>query len=298
MGDDTGGREDGRDCGKGREPVNARPTGRSPRAGRRLLLALAACVALDGCAGFWDDVTSRDFKFKQLFSKAPPPLWVIRNSTDGDKKGKALLALREPLQHGGTQAEQDEVVQVLTACATSDPLPTCRLAAIHSLQHFKDPRAAQALLDAYERASYFHRDHPETTAVLRCQAIAALGVNGNPIAVDQLVRVVNQPPTGGPDKDQQQDMDERIAAARALAHFPQYQAAEALVAVLRTEHGSIALRNRAAESLREMTGENLPADAQVWADFLHKSGREKNDGKIIPHKPSVIQVLWRKVNSD
>jgi HEAT repeat protein len=123
-------------------------------------------------------------------------------------------------------------------------------------------------------------------------------VNGNPIAVEQLVRVVNQPPTGGPDKDQQQDMDERIAAARALAHFPQYRAAEALVAVLRTEHGSIALRNRAAESLREMTGEDLPPDAQVWADFLHKSGTEKNDGQIPQRKPSIIQVLWRKVNPD
>ena len=271
---------------------------RSRAALRGSLLAAVACCAVGGCAGFWDDITSRDFHFKDMFKSDPPPMVVLRNSKDGDKKSKALRKLHEPLRNGGTQKDQDEVIQVLTWSATSEPQPLCRMAAIDSLQHFKDPRAAQALLDAYERASYFHRDHPETTAVLRCQAIAALGVNGNPIAVDQLVRVVNQPPTGGPDKDQQQDMDERIAAARALAHFPQYQAAEALVAVLRTEHGSVALCNRAAESLREMTGENLPADAQVWADFLHKSGREKNDGKIIPHKPSVIQVLWRKVNSD
>ena len=291
--------------GQERKPVDATQAGPSRGVGRRagaairrLLMTAASCAALGGCASFWDDITSRDFHFKDMFKSDPPPMVVLRNSKDGDKKSKALRKLHEPLRNGGTQKDQDEVIQVLTWSATSEPQPLCRMAAIDSLQHFKDPRAAQALLDAYERASYFHRDHPETTAVLRCQAIATLGVNGNPIAVDQLVRVVNQPPTGGPDKDQQQDMDERIAAARALAHFPQYQAAEALVAVLRTEHGSIALRNRAAESLREMTGENLPADAQVWADFLHKSGREKNDGKIIPHKPSVIQVLWRKVNSD
>src|SRR5262249_36635867 len=76
-------------------------------------------------------------------------------------------------------------------------------------------------------------------------------------------------------KDQQQDMDQRIAAARALAHFPQYQAADALVSVLRTERDSVALRNRVHESLREMTGEDLPPDAQAWADFLHKSGEKE-----------------------
>ena len=251
--------------------MNARPTGRSPRAGRRLLLALAACVALDGCAGFWDDVTSRDFKFKQLFSKAPPPLWVIRNSTDGDKKGKALLALREPLQHGGTQAEQDEVVQVLTACATSDPLPTCRLAAIHSLQHFKDPRAGKALMDAYVKASAFQRDRPEAFELIKNQALAAMGVNGNPAAVDLLVGLLKAPEQAGPNQDKQQNIDERIIVARALAHFPQYQVAEALVAVLRTEQ-DVALRGRVTESLQTLTGQDLPDNAQMWSDFMHESG--------------------------
>jgi hypothetical protein len=241
---------------------------------RRLLLMAAACAALGGCASFWDDITSRDFHFKDMFKSPPPPMEVLRTSKDGDKKSKALRALREPLQNGGTQKEQDEVIQVLTWSATSEPQPLCRMAAIDSLQHFKDSRAAQALLDAYERASYFQRDRPETMAVIRCQALSALGINGDPRALDLLIQVVNVPPTAGPEKDQQQVLDERIAAARALAHFPQYRAAEALVAVLRTEQGSVALRNRATESLRELTGEDLPPDAQAWADFLHKSGNQ------------------------
>jgi hypothetical protein len=232
------------------------------------------CATPSGCAGFWDDVTSRDFHFKDMFKPAPDPLEVIRTSPDGDKRRKALLALREPLQHKGTQQQQDVVVKTLTWSATSDPQPLCRMAAIDSLQHFKDPRAAQALVDAYERASYFQRERPETMAVIHCQALAALGVNGNPAGVELLIGIVKQPPTGGPNKDQQQDMDQRIAAARALAHFPQYRAADALVSVLRSERDSVALRNRVHESLREMTGEDLPPDAQVWADFLHKSGNQ------------------------
>lgn len=237
-----------------------------------LLLAVGVCASLGGCAGFWDDVTSREFHFKDMFKASPPPLEVLRTSHDGDRRSKALRALREPLQHGGTQKEQDEVLQALTWSALSDPQPLCRMAAVDSLQHFKDRRAAQALVDAYYRADYFQRDRPETMAVLRCQALTALGINGNPLALDLLTGIVKQLPTAGANKDQQQVMDERIAAARSLANFPQYQSAEALVEVLRTENSSVALRNRATESLRDLTGEDLPPNAQAWADFLHKSG--------------------------
>ncbi len=270
--------------------MDARQTGRAPTPGRRLLLALAACAALNGCAGFWDDITSRDFKFKQLFSKPPDPLWVIRNTTDGDKKSKALLKLREPVQHGGTQQEQDVVVEVLAASATSDPQPTCRLAAIHSLQYFKDPRAGKALLDAYLKASSFQRDRPEAFELIKSQALAALGVNGNPIAVDLLVGLLKAPEQVGPNQDKQQNIDERITVARALAHFPQYQVAEALVAVLRTEQ-DVALRNRVTESLQTMTGQDLPDNAQMWADFLHKSG-----DKALAKKPSLTDKFLKLVS--
>ncbi len=126
--------------GKERESVQPRQPGRSQAAGRRLLGVAAACCALSGCAGFWDDVTSRDFKFKEMFKPPPDPLWVIRNSNDGDKKSKALRSLKEPRQNGGSQQEQDVIVKLLVWSATSDPQPLCRLAAIASLQHFKDPR--------------------------------------------------------------------------------------------------------------------------------------------------------------
>ncbi len=248
---------------------------------RRLFFAVVACSALSGCAGFWDDITSRDYHFKDAFKAKPEPLWVIRNSNDGDKKSKALRSLQEPLQHGGTKQDQEVIVSILVQSATSDPQVLCRMAAISALQHFKDPRAVEALKDAYYRASSFQREQPESTAVIKCQALAALGVNGTPAAVDLLVRVLKEPPQTGPEKDKQDSLNERIAAARALAHFPQYQAAEALVAVLRTDQ-DVALRNRVTESLQEMTGQELPADAQAWADFLHKS--DKTD---LAKKPSV-----------
>jgi hypothetical protein len=89
--------------------------------------------------------------------------------------------------------------------------------------------------------------------------------------VELLVQVLREPPVEGPDPDRQQKLDERIAAAHALGHFKNYQATEALVGVLRTDQ-DVALRQRTNESLQTVTGKDFPADAQVWAEFLHQPG--------------------------
>ncbi|HTU16697.1 MAG TPA: HEAT repeat domain-containing protein [Gemmataceae bacterium] len=283
------------DCGMQNPECSRKDTKGFPAAFRipqpaLIAVAAAVCCSLSGCAGFWDEVTSRDFKFKDMFKPAPDPLWVLRNSDDGDKRSKALLSLKEPLQTGGTKQEQEVVVKLLIQSANSDPQPLCRLAAIATLQHFKDPRAARALLDAYDRAAYFQRDRPDAMETIQEQVIQALGVNGNPIAVDDLVKILKSSPVTGNDKAVQNDLDQRIYAARALAHFPQYQAAEALVSVLRTEQ-NVALRNRAAGSLQKITGQDLPANAEAWDDFLRKAGK---DG--LAKKPSLGDKLLKLVS--
>jgi hypothetical protein len=261
----------------------------APAARSRCLLALLAlgCLAHAGCANFWDEVTSRDFHFKDVFAQRPDPLWVVRNSPDGDKRAKALRALQEPLAHGGTAEQQEVVVQVLLYAAAKDTQPLCRLAAVQSLRTFKDPRAVEGIKDAYYRAGSFN---PETANVIRCQALEALGETGSPAAVDLLVQVLREPPVEGPDPDRQQKLDERIAAAHALGHFKSYQATEALVGVLRTDQ-DVALRQRANESLQAATGKDFPADARVWADFLHQPGNQEALAAqpSLPHK--VIQLI-------
>jgi hypothetical protein len=261
----------------------------APAARSRCLLALLAlgCLAHAGCANFWDEVTSRDFHFKDVFAQRPDPLWVVRNSPDGDKRAKALRALQEPLAHGGTAEQQEVVVPVLLYAAAKDTQPLCRLAAVQSLRTFKDPRAVEGIKDAYYRAGSFN---PETANVIRCQALEALGETGSPAAVDLLVQVLREPPVEGPDPDRQQKLDERIAAAHALGHFKSYQATEALVGVLRTDQ-DVALRQRANESLQAATGKDFPADARVWADFLHQPGNQEALAAqpSLPHK--VIQLI-------
>jgi HEAT repeat protein len=246
-----------------------------------LTAATLAAGGLCGCADFWDDVTSREFKFRSLWSASPNPMVVLRDSDDGDARAKALRALREPKQHGGSDADQDAVLHILSTAAVSERHPWCRLAAIETLGHFKDPRAVTALRAAYDQANTLPASAvqqasynpgnslaPETTAALRCHALSALGETGNAAAVDLLVRVVRQPPVEGSEAERQQAITERLTAIRALGHFKEYQATETLLKILQTEKDT-ALRDRAAEALQSITGKKLPPDAKAWEAELH-----------------------------
>ena len=56
-----------------------------------------------------------------------------------------MAALQEPLHNGGSQKDQDTIVEILRTSAQKDSQPLCRMAAIRALGRFKDPRAAQAI---------------------------------------------------------------------------------------------------------------------------------------------------------
>jgi hypothetical protein len=232
---------------------------------RARLVGSVVLLGLSGCAT-WDDLTSREFSFKTYFAKQDP-LVVLRDSRDGDHRQKALRQLKEPLQNGGTQVEQDAVVKILLTAALYEKQPICRLAAIQTMGNFKDPRVIPALLDAYYKGN---PDSPEMAKELKCAALTSMGQTGNPEVVETLVLALREPPADGPESERQFKMDERIAAARALGHFNHYKATQALVEVLRKENKNPALRDRANESLQLATGQDLPADAQAWADYFSK----------------------------
>jgi HEAT repeat protein len=242
-----------------------------------------------GCSGFWDEVTSHEFEFKSLYSSPPNPLVVLAEDKDGDHRRKALLRLQEPNTHGGTAQEQEMVLELLANIAVKDPQPLCRLAAIDALGKFKDPRAVKIIETAYYAADKSRpsdsatlrqvaslsvtSNHftPDTSNLIKVQSIEALGNTANDGALALLVLVLRQPTGDGSDLERPANLDERIAAARALSHFTQAQATEALLKVLETDK-DVALRDRAAESLQKITGKELPADFKAWNEFLHPPG--------------------------
>jgi HEAT repeat protein len=221
-----------------------------------------------GCTGFWDEVTSRNFEFKHLYSK-PNPFVVLQNSTDGDERAKALRALREPKQFGGTDQDQEAVVKILVTAASKEKQFLCRVAAIDSLSRFKDPRAVTGLSEAFYASTSFP---PDQATRIQCMAARALGETGNPEAVKFLVNIMKSPPSEGSEQDKQQALDVRIAAARGLGHFHDPQAAQALVQVMQKDK-DIALRYCAHDSLQACTGKTIPSDFQAW-DQLVKPGSD------------------------
>lgn len=242
---------------------------------RWLWLCGLACLAglaggICGCAHSWDEITSTDFKFKQLFSR-PDALVVLRDSTDGDQRARALRSLREPLQNGGNQKDQEAFVQILTAAATTDKEPLCRIAAITALAHFKDPRAPQVLIVADQKAELdFSR---AKSTLIRQQALGALGECRSPEACDWLMKVARAGAKEERETEKLQTFDVRLAAIRALGKYKQPEATELLVHLVKTER-DVAVRDCAQESLQLATGKPLPAEAPAREGALQPSAQQ------------------------
>jgi hypothetical protein len=234
--------------------------------------AALLCLALSGCANFWEDITSRDFKFKNLYTR-DDPLVVLRDSNDGDKRARAMMRLTEPKANGGDDKTQNLVFEILSKTATTDPQPLCRLVAIDKLGHFKDPRAAKALEAAYYAVDTIPTQFADLTTRIQCHVLAAMGNVHNPEVVPFLAQVLKEPPADRSDEAHRRN-DRCMAAARSLGQYPEKQAAEALFVVLeerKADHKKedIALRDVAGKSLRDITGKDFAGDADAWDIYLH-----------------------------
>lgn len=256
---------------------------RKGRAMKRLCCLFT--LSLAGCAGLWDEVTSRDFQVRHLFVE-PDPFVVLQESTDGDHRAKALRALGK---RQVAESNPESALQALTKAATTERQPLSRLAAIQSLGRFNDPRAVQGLNAAFESADDFTA---ETAHLVRCHTLAALGQTTHPDAAALLVRIVNQPATRGTEQDRQHTLDERLAAVRALESVRHPQATEALLQVLRTEK-DVALRNRAIDSLETLTGKRLAPNTPEWEQLL----AQPEGGGILPatHRPAFGEEFMRRL---
>jgi hypothetical protein len=244
---------------------------KGPRSGG-LRLASLLCIGMCGCTNTWDEISRKDISFGErchnIWAGPQDPMVVLRDSKDGDDRAKALARLEEPLQHGGSAQEQDTVLKILMISAQTDTQAVCRVAAIQTLGKFKDPRAISALVDAYYKATTFTSD---TATIVQCNVLTALGESHNSAAVDLLTRVVRAPEAAqeAAGEDKQQEQDRRLAAARALGNFSHYQAAEALLAVLKTEK-DVGIRQTAHDSLAVSTGKDLGYDVAAWDKLLNE----------------------------
>lgn len=275
------------------------------------IAAAAASLASAGCGTMWDAVTSRNFRdapFKTVGHAIVPedPMVVLRADPprSGDDRAKAMHRLKEPIRNGGTQQDQDQIVEMLERAATAEKSPVLRYAAIEALGRFEDERAPRILMVAYQKADGRTEQQmkapaavvaiggtsagraptrpgvemaqlagpsgyaPDTVAALRCRCLESLGGTHRPEAVRFLATVAG---AAGPDVAQvgADDVEVRQAAVRGLGRCRQPEAVAALAQVLSSEAGKDpALARGAHTGLVRLTGKKLPPDPQKWNEVV------------------------------
>lgn len=218
---------------------------------RSIITGMAIClVSLTGCAGVRETW--------QSWWNPREPYEVLLKAEQGDERAWALGRLKEPIKNGGSQQDQERVVLRLNTAARTEKTIPARLNAIQSMAKFSDPRIVRGLEDAYYNADDFG---PEGATVIRAQVLTALGEVGHPDGLRLLTTVLNAPEVADTvsAQERQNQMDERLAATRALSKFQDPKAVAALESVLKREK-NVALRNRARESLELASGRELPPD--------------------------------------
>jgi hypothetical protein len=265
-----------------------------------------ASLALTGCAGTLDTITSRSFRqdpFNTTYRAIRPedPMAVLRADPprSGDERAKAMLRLKEPLRNGGTQQDQDEVIDLLARTATADPSAVLRAAAVSALGRFEDPRAPGVLIVAYQKAHGRPEGvaatadtvvpvggrsagralssiplsgpvgfPPDQVVALRSACLESLGKTGRPEVIRFLAAVANGP-SGDTAVEGSDDREVRLAAVRGLGDCRQPDAVHALAHVMAAESGKdTAMAGGAHRGLVRLTGKRLPPDPQQWNEVI------------------------------
>jgi HEAT repeat protein len=231
-----------------------------------------------GCTHFWDDMKALnergewfDFGYKMdlAWNQGGPPLKVLAESQDGDLRRRAIMRLTEP----GDEKEREHYILILSTAARSERDTVCRLAAVQQLATYKDPKATQALADAYAVPA----NATEMGGMVQIAAVDMLGKRKDPAALDTLVIAL----------DPKNRDDLRAAAAQALGKYPNYKAAEALLASLKQERNT-AVRHEVHTSLVKLTGRDLPPDAAAWDQAFQQAATR---GEPLAKEPSTFIKL-------
>jgi len=230
-----------------------------------LLLRNVVLVVLtgtpSGCAHFWDDVKACNekgewfdvgYKFDLMWNQGGPPLKILAESQDGDLRRRALMRLTEP----SDAKEREHYITILSTAARSERDAICRLAAVQQLATYSDPRATQALVDAYPVPA----NASDMGGMVQIAIVDSLGKRKDPAAMDTLVQAL----------DPKNRDDLRAAGAQALGRFPNYKSAEALLASLKQEKNT-AVRHASHASLVKLTGRDLPPDAAAWEQAFQQA---------------------------
>ncbi|GMQ80128.1 MAG: hypothetical protein BMS9Abin04_072 [Planctomycetia bacterium] len=213
-----------------------------------LLLAAAGCSV--GPSNYW-------------------PYWPFEppDRTTYQTPAKRIARL-SALAADASQVEAAEQVQILAELveeyhAEEDPL--VRAQVLRTAAAFQSEVVDELLREGLTDAS----------GKVRIDCCEILGKRGDAEAIATLARVL----------DQDKDIDVQLAAVRALAHFRDAAAVEALATAL--DSPDPALQYRAIQSLRTMTGKDFGNDTSRWREYV------RSGPPAPPAAPSLADRLRR-----
>ncbi len=201
--------------------------------------------------------------FSSMFP--PPPSEVARdafNVYDADKRRRSLNLL-STADWGG-----EEPYLRTYRLLVDDPDPTVRAAALRALGRHGTPEDVPRIIPYLK----------DKTSFVRWEAATALQKLHHKDAVDPLIQRLDQ--------EVEDDPDVRIAAAKALAQYPDTDVFQALVAALRDN--SYGVVREAHRSLVTLTGEDLGEEGAAWLEWAKQREQLfKNRRKYTyrPYKP-------------
>jgi HEAT repeat protein len=205
---------------------------------RLTLTAISAVLLAAGCSS----PSGTDWK-ERLF---PPPVATQLVRVESDRPDDRREALQAIAADSGAR-RLPSVVKVFCIVAKSDKDSMVRSAAVRGLAVMEGEEVVKTL------GAVATRDESPYVRMDSCRAIGQQKDTG---AAAPLMEVLCG--------DRMADV--RVAAAEALRNFKDKAVLKALVTAL--DDSSLAVSRKAWESLRYMTGQNMPRKAEAWSDFL------------------------------
>ncbi len=205
------------------------------------ILMTAGAVLLAGCGG---KNPSLDEWVKSKLLPVPTSAKVaLVQSHLPDERREALQAIAKDRK----ALKEESVVELFCLVARSDEDALVRGAAARGLARME----GRSVLETLTHVATNDKDH-----YVRADAVRALGRRVPPEGMAAVAGAL---------KDDS-DVDVRIAAAEALRYFRRKEAAETLVPALTDQR--LAVARKAWESLRYMTGQDLPREGPPWTEYL------------------------------
>ncbi len=205
------------------------------------IVMMVGALLVGGCGG---KKPSLDEWVKSKLLPMPTSAKVALVQSDlPDERREALQAIAKDRR----ALKEESVVELFCLVARSDEDALVRGAAVRGLARMEGRNVLETLAHVVTN----DKDH-----YVRADAVRALGGCVSPEGMAAVAGVLKS----------DSDVDVRIAAAETLRQFRDKTAAEALAETVADR--DIAVARTAWESLRYMTGQDLPRQGQAWTEYL------------------------------